>query len=168
VKLAWVDNSVSETGYIIERSEQAGTGYSEIHLNPANTISYIDTELHGKDNYYYRIRATNGVIYSEYSNETRSAPDIPGSDSLFSFYPNPNHGYLTVVIQENNEDISEAFIRLVDFSGRVHFIEEIELSDGGQIEVVEIELPSTIRNGFYSLSLITNKRTMSEKLVLLK
>ena len=64
--------------------------------------------------------------------------------------------------------ISEAFVRLADFSGRVHYFEELELSGSGQTEVFEMELPANLKDGFYSLSLITDKRTVAGKLVLMR
>ncbi|MEN8203319.1 MAG: fibronectin type III domain-containing protein [Bacteroidota bacterium] len=168
VSLTWVDNSESESAYIIERSEHSGSGYTEIYFCNPNAISYNDMGGNSGDHHYYRIRATNGILYSAYSNEVQSARSVPLSDSLFSFYPNPNKGQLTVVIRRTGEDISEAYIRLADFSGRVYYFKEVDLSDGRLIEVFEIQIPGTISNGFYSLTLITGSRSVSEKFVLIR
>src|SRR5262249_31017751 len=71
INLTWVDNSASETGYKIERKTGASGTYSQIALMPANSQSYSDTNgLDSNTRYYYRIRATNGTIDSDYSNET--------------------------------------------------------------------------------------------------
>lgn len=168
VNLAWEDNSASETAYIIERSEEAGSGYAEISTIVANSVSYIDMATNGGNHFYYRVRAAKGSLYSAYSSEVQSASSVALSDSLFSFYPNPNNGIITIVISKGEEDISDGYIRLSDFSGRVHFYEEIELSEGRQVEVYEIQLPSTIENGFYSLSLITETKSVSEKFILIR
>ena len=70
INLTWVDNSSSETGYMIERKTGATGTYPQIDQVDANEQSYSDTNgLAANTKYYYRIRATNGTIYSDYSNE---------------------------------------------------------------------------------------------------
>jgi fibronectin type 3 domain-containing protein len=70
INLTWVDNSASETGYKIERKRTATGTYAQIDQVGANVQSYSDTNgLDPNTKYYYRIRATNGTIDSDYSNE---------------------------------------------------------------------------------------------------
>ena len=70
INLTWVDNSASETGYKIERKTTAAGTYAQIAQVGANVQSYHDTNgLAANTRYYYRIRATNGTIDSDYSNE---------------------------------------------------------------------------------------------------
>ena len=70
IDLTWVDNSVSETGYRIERKRTAAGTYAQIDQVGANVQSYSDTNgLEANTRYYYRVRAPNGTIDSEYSNE---------------------------------------------------------------------------------------------------
>ncbi len=70
INLTWIDNSVSETGYKIERKQTANGSYSQIAQVGANVQSYSDTNgLESDTRYYYRVRATNGTINSDYSNE---------------------------------------------------------------------------------------------------
>ncbi len=69
IDLTWIDNSVSETGYKVERKRLFGGTYSEIAQVGANVHSYRDTGLDSNTKYYYRIRATNGTLDSDYSNE---------------------------------------------------------------------------------------------------
>jgi hypothetical protein len=77
INLTWIDNSASETGYKIERKRLAGGTYSEIRQVGANVQSYSDTTgLDPNTKYYYRIRATNGTLNSDYSNEP-SATTFP-------------------------------------------------------------------------------------------
>jgi hypothetical protein len=77
INLTWVDNSASETGYKIERKRLLGGTYSQIALVGANVQSYADTSgLDPNTKYYYRIRATNGTLDSDYSNEP-SATTFP-------------------------------------------------------------------------------------------
>ena len=77
INLTWIDNSASETGYKIERKRLSGGTYSEIAQVGANVQSYSDTTgLDPNTKYYYRIRATNGTLNSDYSNEP-SATTFP-------------------------------------------------------------------------------------------
>jgi hypothetical protein len=70
INLTWIDNSVSETGYKIERKKTANGTYSQIVQVGANMQSYSDTSgLEANTRYYYRVRATNGTLNSDYSNE---------------------------------------------------------------------------------------------------
>ena len=68
INLIWIDNSVSETGYKIERKRTAAGTFAQIAQVGANVQSYHDTGLDHNTRYYYRVRATNGTINSDYSN----------------------------------------------------------------------------------------------------
>jgi hypothetical protein len=69
INLTWVDNSSSETGYLIERKTTVNGTYAQIAQVGANVQSYSDTNgLSPNTKYYYRVRATNGTINSDYSN----------------------------------------------------------------------------------------------------
>ena len=70
IDLSWTDNSASETGYKIERKRTAAGAYAQIAQVGANARSYNDTTgLDANTRYYYRVRATNGSIDSDYSNQ---------------------------------------------------------------------------------------------------
>jgi len=168
VDLSWMDNSENETVYLVERSEIEGTGYTEIAVIPVNSTSYIDEENNSNSQYFYRVKATNGSLFSAYSNETMVVQTVPLSDSLFSFYPNPNNGKITVVIRKGDEDISDCFLRLTDFSGRVHISKEMEVSDSIEIEIYQFELPPSLKNGIYYFTLIFGNRSVSEKFILIR
>jgi hypothetical protein len=118
--------------------------------------------------YYYRIKATKGLLFSDYSNEAIVAPSIPMPDSVFSFYPNPNNGFITLVVRKDDEQISSCYLRLSDFSGKVHFILELKTSGSNKTEIYNMELPPGIPNGFYSLSLIFGNKSVTEKFILAK
>ena len=66
IGLKWTDNSVSENGFKIERS-LTGTYWTEVATVPANTVFYTDGNLPVFSQYYYRVRAYNGIDYSGYS-----------------------------------------------------------------------------------------------------
>ncbi len=58
IKLTWHDNSSNETGFIVERSPDGSTGWSQVATPAANATTYTDTVTPGAP-YFYRVRATN-------------------------------------------------------------------------------------------------------------
>jgi titin len=76
VNLNWTDNSRTETAYLIERKATSSGNYSQIGSVGMNVHSYTDTYNFGSGTtYYYRVRATNGTIYSGYSNAPHVKPN---------------------------------------------------------------------------------------------
>lgn len=65
--LYWKDNSINETGFVIER-RTAGTFYTQIATVGPNTTQYSDTNAALGTTYYYRVKAA-GSLDSGYSNE---------------------------------------------------------------------------------------------------
>jgi hypothetical protein len=69
ISLAWVDNSLSETGYKIEQSPVDDLHYTQIAAVGANISSYTASGLNEATKYYYRVRAYNAIATSAYCNE---------------------------------------------------------------------------------------------------
>ena len=94
INLTWIDNSVSETGYKIERKTTVTGTYAQIDQVGANVQSYHDTNgLEPNTRYYYRVRATNGPLDSDYSNEPSAvtfldAPAAPSNLTITSLLTN--------------------------------------------------------------------------------
>jgi len=69
IKLTWMDNSNNETNFIVERaSDTALTNFVELSRTNANIAEFDDASTVGGKTYSYRIRATDGVVFSGYSN----------------------------------------------------------------------------------------------------
>lgn len=68
INLSWVDNSIDEVGFRIER-RTANSTFTEIATVGANTTFYSDTGLLPYTTYYYRVRAYNLSENSPYSNQ---------------------------------------------------------------------------------------------------
>ena len=67
IVVRWTDNSDVESGYAVERNENA-MGFVEIARTPANVTMYSDTGRFRSDSMYvYRVRTFTGVRYSSYS-----------------------------------------------------------------------------------------------------
>jgi fibronectin type 3 domain-containing protein len=67
VNLAWSDNANDETNFLIERSTNGAT-FAQIASVASNITSFASTGLTANKKYYYRVRATNTVGSSAYSN----------------------------------------------------------------------------------------------------
>ena len=81
INLAWTDNASNETGFAIERSPD-GTTFAPLATVSANVTTYQNTGLTASTTYHYRVRATNGVGPSAWSNvanaqTTGTAPAAP-------------------------------------------------------------------------------------------
>jgi titin len=77
INLSWADNATNETGFKIERKIGAGGTYSQIGTVGAGVTSYQDTGLAASTQYYYRVRASNGVGDSSCSNEANATTQTP-------------------------------------------------------------------------------------------
>ena len=72
VKLAWIDNSVNETGWLVERAvasagpwEEIASVSSETGPETGATIVYIDNSAESGTAYWYRVKASNTVGYTQ-------------------------------------------------------------------------------------------------------
>jgi hypothetical protein len=84
INLNWADQSNNETGFKIERA--VGTGaFSQVATVGANVTTYANSGLTASTSYSYRVRATNSVGDSAYSNTTsattQAAATAPGAPS---------------------------------------------------------------------------------------
>lgn len=69
INLAWADNSNNETGFRLERCQNATcTNFAQVVQTAANVTSYSNTGLKRNTTYRYRVRSYNAVGNSAYSN----------------------------------------------------------------------------------------------------
>ncbi len=74
LRLAWVDNSSNETGFLIERCTGNNcTNFAQVASVATNVTTYTDTGLVRRTTYRYRVRATNAAGNSAYSNTVSRA-----------------------------------------------------------------------------------------------
>jgi hypothetical protein len=79
VDLGWFDNSVAETGQVLERSTDSSFASPTTIALPANQQSYSDTGLTAGTTYWYRLKAVNGATSSAYSNVAQVSTPAPAS-----------------------------------------------------------------------------------------
>ncbi len=68
VQLSWTDNSLQESGFVVERAEEQSEIFEEVGNVGANIITYTDNGLKQRTDYRYRIKAINGENASTYTN----------------------------------------------------------------------------------------------------
>ncbi|HEX8523355.1 MAG TPA: NPCBM/NEW2 domain-containing protein [Tepidisphaeraceae bacterium] len=83
INLNWTDNATDETSFILERSADGVTGWTQIATPAANITSYSDKNLAAGATWFYRIRATGTGGDSANSNiasaTTTTAPLAPSN-----------------------------------------------------------------------------------------
>ncbi|HZL35467.1 MAG TPA: PA14 domain-containing protein [Tepidisphaeraceae bacterium] len=103
VTLTWQDNSNNESEFLVERSPDGQTNWTQIGTASANSATYTDNTVLSTTPYYYRVRAYNlfqGGSYSAYTNvftvTTPQAPPTGTGDGLAaSYYIDTNGNHLT-------------------------------------------------------------------------
>ncbi|HEX5244223.1 MAG TPA: fibronectin type III domain-containing protein, partial [Tepidisphaeraceae bacterium] len=84
IDLAWSDDSVTATGYEVDRSTN-GTNFTPLAPNlPADTSSYTDTGLAAGAHFYYRVISLAGVQFSDPSNAADDTTTPPSPDSAWA------------------------------------------------------------------------------------
>jgi large repetitive protein len=68
IKLTWSDRSSNETGFQVWRSTSINGTYTLVTTTAANVTTYTNTGLTSNTNYFYKVRAVNGTVFSNYSN----------------------------------------------------------------------------------------------------
>ena len=69
IEISWVDNSSSESNFVIERSDGNNTNFVEIDQLNADVTTYRDQGLSSLSDFFYRVKAINSGGDSGYTNE---------------------------------------------------------------------------------------------------
>jgi hypothetical protein len=75
ITLAWTDNSNNEAQFKIERRSGGGS-FTQIATVGSDTTSYSDTSVSSGTQYFYRVRASNVIGDSAYSNEANATTNV--------------------------------------------------------------------------------------------
>lgn len=83
VNLAWTDHTTNETGFVVERSPNGTSGWTQVGSTlAANTTTSTDTSASASTTYYYRVKAVGPDVYSPASAAvTTPAPPTPAAPS---------------------------------------------------------------------------------------
>jgi len=78
VRVTWVDNSLDETGFYVERSTSASGPFMQVPVS-ANTATYTDSGLTPSTLYYYRVAAYNANGISPYVGTVSTMTSAPAA-----------------------------------------------------------------------------------------
>lgn len=113
IVLTWFDNNTKESGFAVERSFNAGTGFIQIATTAQNLTTYSDLGLQASTTYYYRVRAFGrNDLYSSYSN---IASATTYSISVVSSCPNQNTGLVLKGIWVWNDIVATDILKRNEF-----------------------------------------------------
>jgi len=82
IELSWVDNANNEDGFIVERSTDGVSGWTQIASLPSDSVSFSDSTVNQCEHWFYRVNAFNSSGSSDWSAKFSAvAFDImPGKD----------------------------------------------------------------------------------------
>lgn len=99
--LEWIDNSLNEDGFLVERSTDFGP-FLPLAKVPANTVRYEDSAVKPSRYYSYRVRAYNDMGISGHTNV--SEIQIPGPLSYADWFLDVSKtSFLTALPSSPNE-----------------------------------------------------------------
>lgn len=145
-QLTWNDMSQSESGYLLQRSTDMNFSSVVAFNLPANTTSYLDSNVELSPVYYYRIKAYNEIDSSRYSTSVKVEYIILSTDNGVSkhldIFPNPANSIVNIKSQlEINS------LELFSLSGQVIFQSKNKYASG---ELIQIDITNK-EKGIYIL-----------------
>ncbi|MBW6460873.1 MAG: T9SS type A sorting domain-containing protein [Bacteroidales bacterium] len=134
---------------------------------PADNFFAIPIVLNRDTDYYWKVRAVNGLDTSGWSPvwTFRTMPPVgitePGLDSKLSIYPNPaDH---VVYVQLKDKQSLFARLSVTDLVGKTVIEKEILLDSSNKIITIDV---AGLRNGIYLLRLADQQSVLTKKLII--
>lgn len=95
VGLTWTDNAGNETGFVVQRSTDSGTTFTQVGTAPARnntgSVTFTDTTVPAGTTAVYRVAAQNASGLSAWSNLANVVvPAMPTAPASFSATNGPN------------------------------------------------------------------------------
>ncbi len=171
VKLQWQDNSFVEDGFLIERSFEDESNYSQIAATGPDVETYTD-QVPEAGGYYYRIRAYSATDTSTYSEPAYVLTQPSGIHSIslsanetLRIYPNPLGETQLLHIQQADTYNGSFTLSLLDAYGRRLFTAKGQKTTPLLEE--ELQLPNMPR-GTYLLLLQYEGKTVARSLLVIQ
>ncbi|MBX2953731.1 MAG: fibronectin type III domain-containing protein [Leadbetterella sp.] len=163
VDLTWVDDSIKEEKYIVEKSTDTDANYIKIAELGRDVTSFRDENVSAGKTYFYRVRAWNPAF--EFSAYTAPAKImIPAATAGFAFdatvYPNPISETLNIKAEGVNGTTS---YRLRIFDPNNHLVLDKQITFG-QENTASVAIRS-LAPGAYNMTLSDGKEKVSKKIV---
>lgn len=142
IMLTWDDNSSTEDGFVLERTNPANGNYERLVVLPRNTTEYFDIDLSPLTTYKYRVASFKSSSISAYSNVVTVSTygeDVSAPENLIATYKpiekivyvkwNDNTNLENGTIIERKETINGDFTVIGSTSTDVNYY-----SDGNIVE----------------------------------
>lgn len=103
IQLSWDDNSDTEDGFVLERTNPATGVFERLAVLPRNTLEYFDYDLYPLTTYKYRVASFKSSSISAYSNIVTISTygvDISAPDNLVATF-NPIDKKVNVTWNDN-------------------------------------------------------------------
>jgi len=103
IQLSWDDNSDTEDGFVLERTNPATGVFERLAALPRNTLEYFDYDLYPLTTYKYRVASFKSSSISAYSNIVTISTygvDISAPDNLIATF-NPIDKKVNVTWNDN-------------------------------------------------------------------
>ena len=155
----------NESGFEIYRSLDSEDDYELMFITDQDTVSYYDFDVDPLTTYYYKVRARNSEIFSDYSNVvTTSTPVGIFEEELIStkhkVYPNPTSGNINIQINDKYTGI--VYIEIYSLSGELIVNKNSKKSD---IEFLESINLTELSEGAYILNVRSDKGDLINDLI---
>ncbi len=161
--LSWTDNSSNETGFVLERKTGQTGAWATINTLNKDIVSYQDNTIGNNTDYFYRVKASNAVGNSGYSNEVKARFNFDPTTSLepslgerIQVFPNPNSGRFLVRVQGFS---GQGELQVTDTQGKVQ--------TKGILQSTEQNLDlSHLPKGVYLLNITLNGQKHTQRIII--
>lgn len=162
VVLTWVDDTIKEESYYIEKSKDKGATFVQIGNVKRDIETYTDNNVDAGATYIYRVRAGNSVGYSEYSKPKTIVLPPATSGVVFdaTVYPNPLSE--SINIKAAGVNAASAYrVRIFDQANKLVVDREIQFAED---QTASLKIPGLLP-GSYHLQLSDGKDKVSKKII---
>lgn len=160
VVLTWLDDSNAEQNFSIERAPAGTTTFAVVGTVNRNVTTFTDVNVAGNAGFVYRVRATNPIGSSAYSN-TASVTGATGQGLVpadWAIYPNPTANSLRVDVADL--DLKGALtVRVLDGMNRELLRKSFDAATGTVLDM------SSLKEGTYTLVVSGDGTKISKKVV---
>ncbi len=163
INLTWYDDSINEENFVIEKSIDNGISFTLVATLGKNTQTYTDENNVGGKTYQYRVKATNKIGSSTFSNvaivSTPASGFINLGNSSINIYPNPTSEFIKIKLPESNT-IEMGRIILINKENRIIKNQEITIDGSNEFE---LKL-NGLETGIYTLLISNQQSSISKKI----
>jgi len=173
VDLTWATSSEYNNSYFAVERASGDEVFTEIGkveasgtTNAATTYAFKDPQpLDGVNLYRLKLVKNDGLYtYSSIVQVEKRGP----TSSSFMLYPNPVVSGQEIQVAITNLAEGETITyQLSDLAGRIHIKDSAEVGAYGNLEFV-LPVPEKLRAGIYNLTVLSTKKSLSRKLMVVK